>query len=282
MSTPIIRGTVKTAQGIEIFYRQSVSDGPPLPCLHGKYGRGETWQELMSRYGERYRVIAPDQRGHGLSDKPVASYSGEDFAADAHDLLAALNATPAIVVGHSIGGRNAAYLAALYPQDVKAQVILDAKAEGPQGPLPVPPEQIPARDGLVGSWPTPYPSYQAALDDLQMRFGRETNVRYFLDSLVETVEGYDYLFSQHALSAIDACYRGWHPLLRRIQCPVLLVRADNSWYLSHEESVAMRKTLPSTSFIEITGSDHMVYTDNPDQFYPAFEQFLTTHCGSAS
>jgi len=282
MSEKIIRRTVKTTQGIEIFCRESVSNGTPLLCLHGKYGRGETWHGLMSRYGEQFRVISPDQRGHGLSEKPVARYSGEDFAADAHDLLEALDASPAIVVGHSIGGRNAAYLAALYPQNVKALVILDTKAEGPQGPLPIPPERIPTLDDLVGSWPTPYPSYQAALDDLRTRFPRETNVRYFLDSLVETVDGYDFLFSQHALSAIDACYCGWHQLLSQIRCPVLLMRADQSWYLSPEESIAMLKTLPSASFVEITGSDHMVYADNPDQFYPAFEQFLMTHRGSAS
>lgn len=138
------------------------------------------------------------------------------------------------------------------------------------------------RDGLVGSWPTPYPSYQAALDDLRMRFPRESNVRYFLESLVETVDGYDFLFSQHALSAIDACYRGWHPLLRQIKCPLMLMRADNSWYLTKEESATMLTTLPSTSFVEITGSDHMVYADNPDQFYPLFEQFLMTHTGNAS
>lgn len=277
MSNKIIQSTVKTTQGIDLFYRESISNGPPLLCLHGKYGRGETWHELMSRYGEQFRVIAPDQRGHGLSDKPLSRYSGEDFAADARELLNALHATPAIVVGHSIGGRNAAYLAALYPQDVKALVILDAKAEGPEGPLPVSPDQIPALDSLVGSWPTPYPSYQAALDDLKTRFPRETNVRYFLDSLIETVDGYEFMFSQHALSAIYACYRGWHPLLSQIRCPVLLMRAEYSWYLTREESTAMLKTLPSMSFLEITGSDHMVYADNPDQFYPAFEQFLMTH-----
>ena len=275
MSGRIIRGMIETDQGINIFYRESVSNGTPMLCLHGKYGRGETWHELMSRYGERFRVIAPDQRGHGLSDKPVARYSGEDFAADAHDLLYALKTTPAIVVGHSIGARNAAYLAALYPQWVKALVILDAKAEGPQDLPIVPPDEIPTLDSLVGSWPTPYPSYQAALDDLSKRFPRETNIRYFLDSLVESVDGYDFLFSQHALSAIDACYRGWHHLLPRIKCPVLLVRAEESWYLTKEESAAMLTSLPGASFLEVKGSDHMVYTDNPEQFYPVFEEFVT-------
>ena len=156
MSNKIIQSTVKTTQGIDLFYRESISNGPPLLCLHGKYGRGETWHELMSRYGEQFRVIAPDQRGHGLSDKPLSRYSGEDFAADARELLNALHATPAIVVGHSIGGRNAAYLAALYPQDVKALVILDAKAGGTgRTSACFAPTRFLRWDSLVGSWPTP-------------------------------------------------------------------------------------------------------------------------------
>jgi alpha-beta hydrolase superfamily lysophospholipase len=76
------RRAMKTVNGLNIFYRECGMSGQPMLCLHGKYGRGETWYDLMSRYGSRFRVIAPDQRGHGLSDKPIARYAGEDFAAD--------------------------------------------------------------------------------------------------------------------------------------------------------------------------------------------------------
>jgi len=181
---------------------------------------------------------------------------------------------PAIVVGHSIGGRNAAYLAALYPHAVKALVILDAKASGPESLSTMPPDQVPPTDGLTGSWPTPYGSYREALSDLSRRFPRKTNVRYFLDSLVESVEGYDFLFSQYAMSAIDVYYQGWHHILRQIQCPVLLVRAESSWYLAKEEVPEMRRLLHSCSYLEVTNSDHMVYADNPDEFYPALEDFI--------
>ena len=269
-----IRRAMKKVNGLNIFYRECGTGGRPMICLHGKYGRGETWYDLMSRYGSRFRVIAPDQRGHGLSDKPIARYAGEDFAADSHELLKALDATPAIVVGHSIGGRNAAYLAALYPHAVKALVIIDAKASGPESLSTIPTHQVPVSDALTGSWPTPYKSYQEALSDLSMRFPRETNVRYFLDNLVESVEGYDFLFSQYAMSAIDVYYQGWLHILKQIQCPVLLVRAESSWYLSRDEVPEMRKLLHNCSCFEVTDSDHMVYVDNPGQFYPVFEDFV--------
>ncbi len=273
-SFKIKRSMIKV-NGLNIFYRDSSSDNKPMLCLHGKYGRGETWNDLMSRYTDRFRVIAPDQRGHGLSDKPVARYAGEDFAADAYELIKALGCGPAFIVGHSIGGRNAAYLAARYPQAVKSLVIIDAKADGPENLSNMPSDQVPAVDTLTGYWSTPYGSYQEAVNDLSRRFPRETNVRYFLDSLVESVEGYDFLFSQYAMSAIDVYYQGWHQILRQIQCPVLLVRAENSWYLSKEEAATMRSLIKNCTYFEVSDSDHMVYVDNPDEFYPVFEEFIT-------
>lgn len=119
---------VAHVNGVDLFYLDSGGSGAVMLCLHGKYGRAETFAELMRRYHGRFRIIAPDQRGHGLSGKPSLHYAGEDFAADAFALLKALHVDSAVVVGHSIGGRNAAYLAALHPELVRALVILDAKA----------------------------------------------------------------------------------------------------------------------------------------------------------
>ena len=228
----------------------------------------------MSRYGNRFRVIAPDQRGHGLSDKPVARYAGEDFATDSYELLKALGYGPAVVAGHSIGGRNAAYLAAMYPEAVRALIILDATADGPQALSDLPPEKVSPADAFTKDWPAPYASYQEAADDLRGRFPRETNVRYFMESLFEAEAGYDFLFSRQAMSAIDVYYQGWRHILKQIKCPVLLVRAESSWYLSKEEAMNMRKTLKDCAYFEVSNSDHMVYADNEEGFYPGFEEFV--------
>ena len=260
--------------GLDIFYRDTESAKEPLICLHGKWGTGETWTDLIARQKDRFRVVAPDQRGHGQSAKPVARYAGEDFAKDAYELIRQLGLGPTILVGHSIGGRNAAYLAALYPEAVKALVIVDAKASGPAQLSSLPPSLVDPVDSFTANWPTPYASYEEARLDLSQRFERESNVRYFLDSLVETNEGYDYLFSRQAMSAIDTYYQSWHHILEKIKCPVLLVRAKESWYLSQKEAVKMQSLIKDCRYFEVTGSDHMVYADNPAEFYPRFEEFI--------
>lgn len=267
------RGVVKV-NGLNLFYLDTLSDNQPMLCLHGKWGRGETWADFISRYRGRFRVIAPDQRGHGLSDKPIARYAGEDFATDSHELLNSLKCDPAIIVGHSIGGRNAAYLAALYPESVKALIILDATADGPANLSSIHPDKISPIDNFTAGWPTPYSSYDDAAKDLSGRFPRQTNVRYFLDSLTETIDGYDFLFSRYAMSAIDTYYQGWHHILKKIQCPVLLVRAKNSWYLSEEAAIKMSKFIKNCKYFEVPDSDHMVYVDDPDHFFPSFEKFI--------
>lgn len=269
-----IKRNIKKVNGVNIFYRDTFSDKPPMLCLHGKWGRGETWTDFMSRYGDKFRIIAPDQRGHGLSDKPIARYAGEDFATDLYELLKALNCVSATIVGHSIGGRNAAFLAAMYPQSVRSLIILDATADGPKDLSSLQPDKVSPIDTFTNDWPTPYGTYREAVNDLSKRFPRETNVRYFLDSLFETANGYDFLFSRQAMSAIDAYYQGWHHILKQIQCPTLLARAESSWYLPKEEATKMKNILQNCTYFEVTNSDHMVYVDNPEEFYPRLDEFI--------
>jgi pimeloyl-ACP methyl ester carboxylesterase len=273
-ATPKIHRATVNIGGLDIFYLDTASGGPPMLCLHGRWGRGQTWADLMLRYRDRYRVLAPDQRGHGLSDKPVARYASEDMAADASGLLRKLGVGPAIVVGHSMGGRIAAHLAAIYPEQVKALAVLDESAAGPDTMSDLAPEDIPIDDKLTAGWPTPYPTYAEAVADLKGRFKRETNVRYFLESLTETKDGYDYLFSRRATSAIAAYHEGWFDMLPKIKCPVLLVRASQSWCLSVEHAQMMRAKIEDCTYCEIEGSDHMVYADNQEEFYIQFEAFL--------
>jgi len=274
MTQTALKRSMAHVNGVDLFVRDTATDRPPMLCLHGRWGRGETWSDLVTRYRDRYRIIAPDQRGHGLSGRPEVRYAPEDMAEDAHELLRALGAAPAIVVGHSMGARNAGFLAALHPEAVRAVALLDCGAEG-SGQIPdVPVEKVTGVDALTAEWPTPYPTSDEALRDLRQRFPRATNVRYFQDSLVETVEGYDFMFSRWAMSAIEAHRHGWLHLLPRIQCPALLVRGTVSWAFSKDEAERMRPLVKNCTYVEVTDSDHMVYVDNPQEFDPAFDAWL--------
>lgn len=270
-----LRRSLIGVNGVNLLCRDTVLGAQAILCLHGRWGRGETWSDFIGRYRDSYRVIAPDQRGHGLSDKPVARYASEDLARDAHGLIVQLGCAPALVVGHSMGGRVAAHLAVQYPQDVRALAILDETAGGPENLSTLPPEEVSPDDHLTAEWPTPYPSYEEAIRDLTSRFSRGSSVRYFLDSLVETVEGYDFLFSRYAMAALAEYHREWYDILPHIRCPVLLVRATESWCLSREDAERMRALIEDCTYFEVAGSDHMVYADDPEEFYPRFEEFLS-------
>jgi pimeloyl-ACP methyl ester carboxylesterase len=92
---------------------------------------------------------------------------------------------------------------------------------------------------------------------------------------VDRPEGYDFLFSRRAMALIRESYVDWHDKLRGIQCPVLLVRAKDSWCLSEDEARRMRAGIKDCTYSEIGGSDHMVYADNPREFYTVFEDVMT-------
>jgi len=267
------RATIN-ANGLNLFYRDTGSDSQTILCLHGKWGRGETWTDFMTRYQDRYRIIAPDQRGHGLSDKPIARYAVEDLSADTYHLVTGLGCNDLIVIGHSMGGRVAGHLAANHPETVKALALLDAPADGPTTLSTLSPEEVPPIDSLTNEWPTPYLTLHDARADLTARFPPATAVEYFMQSLTETVAGYDFMFSRRAMAAIEHYNVQWFDLLPRIQCPTLLLRATDSWALSSESAMKMRKMIRNVEYAEISRSDHMVYADNPNEFYPLMDRFL--------
>ena len=272
----IERATVNV-NGVDIFYRDTGgADKPVMLCLHGRWGRGETYIDFMHRYHDRYRIIAPDQRGHGLSGKPVATYRAEDMAADMYELLKYLGIDRAIIVGHSMGARIASYFASIYPQTTTALVNLDEPSEAPDHDNNFEPEQIPADDKLTSQWPLPFKSYNEAVSFLRNKFPLQTSVDYFLLSLTETVAGYTFMFSPYSMRAIEEYWVSWYDILPTIKCPVLLVRAAESWCLSKEAAEKMKPLIADLTYFEVSNSDHMVYTDNPEEFFPQFDDFLKT------
>jgi pimeloyl-ACP methyl ester carboxylesterase len=274
MGKVIIFREAAKLKGIDIFYRDSKTKGPAILCLHGRYGRGETWMDLIRRYGGRYRIIAPDQRGHGLSGKPVAKYTAGEMAADMVELVKHLQLDQVIVVGHSMGGRVAGHLAALHPELVKALAILDKSASGPAGPVTLPLDQVPPIDPLTEDWPMPFASREKARKFIRSVMDSDLSCQYFMDSLVEAPEGYRMMFSAQAMAANIAYEENWFHLLPQIKCPVLLIRATGSGAVSDEDFAKMRSLIPLCTAREIPHPDHNVHLGDKEKFYAYFDEWL--------
>jgi pimeloyl-ACP methyl ester carboxylesterase len=86
-----------------IAYRDA-GDGPALLLIHGMAGSSATWQAIIPQLSKKFRVIAPDLLGHGMSAKPRGDYSLGAFAVFLRDLLDELGVGRATVVGQSLGG----------------------------------------------------------------------------------------------------------------------------------------------------------------------------------
>ncbi len=272
-SIRIYRNTAKL-KGIDIFYRDTRTDGPAILCLHGRYGRGETWADFIRHYGKEYRVVAPDQRGHGLSGKPVAKYTAGEMAADMAGLLKHLQLAQAIVVGHSMGGRIAGHLAALHPEVVRALAILDKSASGHAGPIALPLDLVPPVDPLTKDWPMPFASRETAREFIRSVMDSDLSCDYFMESLVETPKGFRMMFSAQAMAANIAYEENWFRLLPGIQCPVLLIRATGSDAVSDADFAKMQSLIPHCTAREIQHPDHNVHLANKEVFYSYFDVWL--------
>jgi len=101
--------------------------GPPVLLLHGYTDSSRVWTILAPQL-MRYRLIVPDQRGHGGSDAPACCYGMSQYADDARLLLDALNVERAAVVGHSMGSLVAQVMAAEHPGRVSRIVLIGSTA----------------------------------------------------------------------------------------------------------------------------------------------------------
>jgi pimeloyl-ACP methyl ester carboxylesterase len=98
---------------------------PPLVLLHGMPSDCSTWAEIAPELAFRYRVIAPDQRGHGASAR-TATYSLEEMREDLRQLADALGLDRFILGGHSMGGTVATLFAERYPGRLAGLIVVDS------------------------------------------------------------------------------------------------------------------------------------------------------------
>lgn len=99
--------SVTLASGIQLaVWDSGPKDAPALIFLHGFPESHRSWRHHIRHFSDRYRCIAPDQRGYGGSSKPqdVASYTADKLIADIFQLADALEIAGFTIVGHDWGG----------------------------------------------------------------------------------------------------------------------------------------------------------------------------------
>jgi pimeloyl-ACP methyl ester carboxylesterase len=250
-----------TVGRLRLRYRDWGGEGPPFLALHGAAAHAHWWDPLAPLLAPRWRVLALDWRGHGLSAWPrPPAYRSEDFAAELAGVIERLALRGVVVAGHSAGGHSALAFAAWYPERLARLVVLDAR---PHVNL----ERLRALQRRPPRPHTEFPSVEAALARFRLRPAGTTAPAALLQAIAR--RGLVRLPSGRWRYRFDpACERTrvpvdcW-PLLPRITVPTLVVRGEHSTILDRAVALRMTKVLPTATLEEIPGAHHHLMLDAP-------------------
>ena len=241
---------------------------PPVVMLHGVTGHARTWDDEARALSGRYRVLALDQRGHGDSD-PADDYGPAAAAVDLDGVVAQLGLTSLVLVGLSMGGRNAMYFTAKRPELVRKLGVVDigpeisarAAAAPPGPPEPATWESIEqAAQHLYRA--NPYPGIH------YYRWVVATSLRRRADgALVWT--WHPSIKERRAPGDVD-----WWAIVRALTPPTLVLRGAESHVLDRDVAERMVKELPNGRLVEIPRAIHTLHEDNPDAVLAALRDFL--------
>ena len=279
-------------RGLRYHLREWGTAGRTLVMLHGWMDVSASFQFVVDALGSDWRVVAPDWRGFGLTERPRADcYWYPDYLADLEWVLDdAVGGEPALIVGHSMGGNVALMYAGARPQRVRAVVNLEGF-----GLRPTHPEQAPGR---FAQWIDQL-KQGAALRDYASR--EEVAARLMKNNPRLLAERATFLASYWSQPdgagrfrvAGDPAHRIVNPTLYRIdevlacwrsvECPVLWVRAAQTDVLRHvgaDRDAALREietrksALRDVESVVVENAGHMLHHDQPDEVARLIDDFV--------
>lgn len=231
----------------------------PLVLLHGFNGSGgAAWRHHIPVFGERYRLIVPDWRGHGRTDNPLgaAGMNHRQFARDCAAMCGALGIERAVFVGQSSGAMQLLYFALEQPALVKALIFCAGSHCYP--------------DELRAWWRTltpeawVSPERREALRQVHTALGPEHWC---------TVVGAWIALGEHAHED------DFPPLeaLHGIAAPTLIVHGDRDRFFPVDVPTDLYRRLPNAELAVLPNTGHGVPSERPEWLTRLALDFLTRH-----
>jgi pimeloyl-ACP methyl ester carboxylesterase len=263
-------------------------EGPPVLLIHGWPETWYAWRLVMPTLAREFEVIAVDQRGIGLSDKPKDGYDTASLANDLVGLMDALGHERCAVYGTDVGMPIAYALAADHPDRVDRLVVSEAPLPGisPSPPLFLPP-QLNAR-----LWHLAFNQLPAELNEALVRgreeifFGSEFSasagtrklpdevVKYYIDAVASDPEALRGSFEFYrAIPATTA--QNAERAKRRLTMPVLAIGGAESGMEGVEAT--MKLVADDVQGVVLAGAAHWVAEQAPDELVAALTEFLAPY-----
>jgi esterase len=252
-----------------LHHRDAGEGTRPLVLLHGLFGSSANWMGIARALAPDWRVVVPDLRNHGRSfHDPDVSYPA--LAGDVRALLDALGLEHALLVGHSMGGKTAMWLALTAPERVERLVVVDSAPVGSASSVAGLLRGLADLD--LGTMPD-----RAAVGAALAGAVPDARVRdYLLQNLVRHDGAWRWRMNVPALLAGIDTIRGWPqpPADARYLGPTLFLHGGESGYVQPAHEPVIRALFPYARFRSVPGAGHWVYADRPAEFVAALRAFL--------
>jgi pimeloyl-ACP methyl ester carboxylesterase len=252
---------------LSLAYRE-YGKGPAMVIMHGLFGSAQNWDSMAERLAESYRVFACDLRNHGAS--PWAdSMTFPEMADDLEALIDEKGLAPAIVLGHSVGGKTAMLVALKHPDLIDALIVVDIAPVTYEEPFLdyVRAMQKAAPHGarrradidaaLAGAIPDPA-TRLFLLQNLVEQNGR-LEWRLNLEAIAANM---DNLLGFPDVSALE--YQG----------RALFVSGARSDYIGRKHHGQIYELFPQAEFAVIADSGHYPHVEQPEVFLKRITAFL--------
>ena len=259
-------GKEVTVFGQKIHYVEAGS-GPVVVLLHGLGGNTTNWAFTVPALAAKYRVIVPDQIGHGQSAKPFINYRIGTYTDFLDKFLDELKVERATLVGNSMGGWIAALYTLQKPARVERLVLVDAA-----GFKPPPDLDLAALSGLNPSTRAGMRQLASLVFHNKPLFTSDAAIDLMLAQRMSAGDGYT------IQSLVESIHRGEDMLdgrLSAVKTPTLIVwgREDGLTPLAREGE-KFKKEMPAAQLLVFDECGHVPQVEKAADFNAALLKFL--------
>jgi pimeloyl-ACP methyl ester carboxylesterase len=246
-------------------------EGVPVVLLHGFPLSSAMWTPIRTAVEQAARLITPDLRGFGASDKPKTGYAMIELADDVVRVADALGLGRFVLGGHSMGGYIALRIAAVRPERLAGLILVDTRAEADT------PEGMQRRDASIGRIAAGEVS--AFLDEFVAGLvGPSSKAR--APRLLEELRA---IAADAAPDALTGCLAGMRDrpdsaaLLPALDLPALVIVGHEDSLTPPASSRAMAAAMPKARLVEMASAGHTPSMERPIPTAEAILGFLREH-----
>ncbi|HSK40860.1 MAG TPA: alpha/beta fold hydrolase [Arenibaculum sp.] len=242
-------------------------EGAPIVVLHGLFGSARNWNMIARRLAVHRRVLALDLRNHGNSPWADAM----DYPAMADDVRHFIESRElgrCTVLGHSMGGKAAMWLALQRPDLVDALIVADIAPVSYDGSLLDYVHVMKAVD--LGRF-----RRRAEVEDALADTIAEPGIRSFLmQNLVAEGGSLRWRLNLDAIEKDFGAISGFPATDLHYEGPTLFLNGERSDYIRPDNERDIRDLFPAARIETIPGAGHWLHAEQPDAVFEAISRFL--------